>query len=51
MAVFLIKTTATNPDLIATYQSFGQVISGSATIRFEHLLQGAHPRTTWDEER
>lgn len=44
MAVFLIKTTAQNPELIATYQSFGQVISGSATLRFEHWLQGVRPR-------
>lgn len=49
MAVFLVKTTATNPDLIATYQSFGQVISGSATIRFEHWLQNTRPRN-WDGE-
>lgn len=44
MAVILIKETSQNPDLIATYQSFGQVISGSATLRFEHWLQGARPR-------
>jgi long-subunit fatty acid transport protein len=43
LAVFLLKKTATNPDLIATYQTFGQVISGSVTLRFEHLLQHAAP--------
>jgi long-chain fatty acid transport protein len=43
LAVFLLKKTATNPDLIATYQTFGQVISGSVTLRFEHLLQRAAP--------
>lgn len=36
---FLLKRTSTDPDFIATYQSFGQVISASATIRFEKVLQ------------
>lgn len=39
MAVFLLKRTSTDPDLIATYDSFGQVISASATIKFERVLQ------------
>jgi long-chain fatty acid transport protein len=43
MAVFLLKTTSTNPELIATYQSFGQVISLSATVRLERVLQHAAP--------
>ncbi|HEX4460270.1 MAG TPA: outer membrane protein transport protein [Polyangia bacterium] len=36
---FLLKKTSTDPDFIATYQSLGQVISASATIRFERVLQ------------
>jgi long-chain fatty acid transport protein len=41
MAVFLIKQTSTDPNLRATYESFGQVISASATIRFPNWLQHA----------
>jgi long-chain fatty acid transport protein len=33
LAVFLIERTSTNPDLKATYETFGQVISASATVR------------------
>lgn len=36
---FLLKTTSTDPDFIATYKSFGQVISASATFKFEKVLQ------------
>jgi long-chain fatty acid transport protein len=46
LAVFLIKTTATNPDLIASYQTFGQVISLSVTGTWTHLLQRA-PSSSW----
>ena len=41
MAVILIKETSSNPNLIATYQSYGNVISGTATIRFRDWLQHA----------
>jgi long-subunit fatty acid transport protein len=40
LLAFLLKTTSTNPDLIATYETFGQVISLSLTARFEEVLQG-----------
>lgn len=46
MAVILIKETSTNPDLIATYQSLGQVISLSFTARFTDFLQH-HPAATY----
>jgi long-chain fatty acid transport protein len=39
MAVFLLKTTSTNPDFVATYQSFGQIISASLTVQLEGVLQ------------
>lgn len=47
MAVILFKETSTNPNLIATYRSYGNVISGSATIRFEDWLQHA-PRPAYE---
>lgn len=42
MAVFLIRETSTDPNLVATYESFGQVISASLTVRFKDWLQH-HP--------
>jgi long-chain fatty acid transport protein len=39
MAVFLLKTTSTNRDFMATYDSFGQIVSLSATVRLEKVLQ------------
>lgn len=39
MAVFLLKETSTNPNLIATYQSFGQVVALSVTGTWETFLQ------------
>jgi long-chain fatty acid transport protein len=42
MAVFLLERTSTNPDLKASYETFGQVISGSATVRLPDL---------WDRSR
>jgi len=37
LVAFLLKRTSTDPNLIATYDSFGQVISGTATIRLPDL--------------
>jgi len=42
MAVVLFKETSTNPDLIATYESQGHVITLSATVRFGHVGRRVH---------
>ena len=42
MAVVLIKETSTSPDLLATYQSVGNVITGSATFRFGGVGKRVH---------
>jgi long-subunit fatty acid transport protein len=39
LTAFLLKTTSTNPDLIATYDTFGQIISLTLTVKLEHVLQ------------
>jgi long-chain fatty acid transport protein len=39
LAAVLLKTTSTSPDFVATYQSLGQIVSLSLTVRFEDVLQ------------
>jgi long-chain fatty acid transport protein len=39
MGVFLMKRTSKDPNLIATYETFGSVISASATFTLENVLQ------------
>jgi long-chain fatty acid transport protein len=48
MAVFLLKTTSNNHDFVATYESFGQVISASLTVQLERVLQHHHAFHTED---
>ncbi len=62
MAVVLFKETSANPDLLATYESNGHVISASATVRFGRVARHIHheepppenpteppPRQPWQE--
>ncbi len=37
MAVFLLDRTSANPDLLATYRTFGHVISASVTFRYPRV--------------
>ncbi|MGZ3438000.1 MAG: OmpP1/FadL family transporter, partial [Polyangia bacterium] len=53
MAVVLFKETSKNPDLFATYESTGHVITGSATVRFGGVGKKVHheePRPELPEE-
>ncbi len=49
MAVWVLKETSALPDLVATYQTFAQVINLSLTVRWEHVLQRMHVSTTFDD--
>jgi hypothetical protein len=49
----LFKETSKNPDLFATYESTGHVITGSATVRFGGVGKKVHheePRPELPEE-
>ena len=53
MAVVLFKETSTNPDLHATYESVGNVLTLSATVRFGGVGRRVHhdePRPELREE-
>ena len=39
LAAFLLRTQSTDPDLIASYGTFGQIISLSLTAKFDTVLQ------------
>jgi long-chain fatty acid transport protein len=42
MFVWLVRTTSTDPNLIATYQSMGHVFSLTGSLRLEKVMQGPH---------
>jgi long-chain fatty acid transport protein len=50
LAVFLLRRSSENPDLLASYGTFAQVISLTGTVRWPHVLQRGNPPSDGREE-